>query len=82
MAHWSVRRKKRWIPPFWFLGGYEQLLRGDAAPAFARERTRYAVRGTEASAALVLLTYPMAWARMRKMAVEGGSYRRRQLPQW
>ena len=33
----------RWMPPVWFLGLYEQLLRGDAAPAFAREMTRYAV---------------------------------------
>jgi hypothetical protein len=74
--------RARWIPPLWFLGVYEQLLRGDAAPAFAREMTRYAVRGTGAVAAMVLLTYPMAWARMQKMAMEGGSYRGRQLPQW
>ena len=61
----------KWMPPIWFLGIYEQLLHGDAAPAFAREMARYAVRGTATAAVVVLLTYPMAWARMRKMAFEG-----------
>ncbi len=72
----------RWMPPLWFLGVYEQLLRGAAAPAFAHEMTRYAVRGTAIAAAMVLLTYPMAWARMRKMAIEGGGGRRRQPSRW
>jgi hypothetical protein len=72
----------RWMPPVWFLGVYEQLLRGDAAPAFAREMTRYAVRGTVAVAVVALLMYPMAWARMRKLAVEGGSRRRGQPSRW
>jgi hypothetical protein len=67
----------RWMPPIWFLGVYEQLLHGGAAPPFAREMARYAVGGTLASAAVVFLTYPLAWARMRKMAIEGGSGRRR-----
>jgi hypothetical protein len=68
----------RWIPPLWFLGVYEQLLRGDAAPAFAPEMARYAVRGISAAAVVVLLTYPLAWARMRKLAVEGGPRSRRE----
>jgi hypothetical protein len=72
----------RWMPPLWFLGVYEQLLHGDAAPAFAREMTRYAVRGTATAAVVVLLTYPLAWARMRKMAIEGGGRRRRQPSRW
>jgi hypothetical protein len=72
----------RWVPPFWFLGLYEQLLHGDAAPAFAREMARYAVRGTVIAAVVVLVTYPVAWARMRKMAVEGSSRRRRQPSRW
>jgi hypothetical protein len=63
----------RWLPPLWFLGVYEHLLRGDAAPAFALEMTRYAVRATLTAAVVVLLTYPMAWVRMRKMAIEGNS---------
>ncbi|MDW5267097.1 MULTISPECIES: hypothetical protein [Acidobacteriaceae] len=72
----------RWMPPLWFLGIYEQLLHGDAAPAFAREMSRFAIRGTAIAAALALLTYPMAWARMRRMAIEGISSRRRQPSRW
>jgi hypothetical protein len=72
----------RWVPPLWFLGVYEQLLRGDEAPAFAREMAWYAVRGTATVAALVLLTYPLAWARMRKLAFEGGSQTRREPSRW
>jgi hypothetical protein len=72
----------RWIPPLWFLGVYERMLRGDAAPAFAREMARDAVRGTASVAAIVLLTYPLAWARMRRLAVEGGSGKRREPLRW
>jgi hypothetical protein len=72
----------RWMPPFWFLGLYEQLLQGDAAPAFAREMAGYAFRGTAIVAALVALTYPTAWARMRRMAVEGATSKRGQPSQW
>jgi hypothetical protein len=72
----------RWMPPVWFLGVYEQLLRGDAAPAFAREMTQYAVRGTVFTAVVALVMYPLAWARMRRMAIEGGSRRRRQPSRW
>jgi hypothetical protein len=71
-----------WMPPLWFLGVYEHLLHGGAAPPFAREMARYAMEGTLASAAVVLLTYPMAWVRMRRMAIEGSSRRRRQPSQW
>lgn len=66
----------RWMPPFWFLGLYEHLLRGDAAPAFADEMARYAVRGTAIAAVIALVTYPMAWTRMRRLALEGASSRR------
>jgi hypothetical protein len=72
----------RWMPPLWFLGVYEHLLHGGAAPPFAREMARYGMDGTLASAAVVLLTYPMAWVRMRKMAIEGSSRKRRQPSQW
>lgn len=72
----------RWMPPLWFLGTYERLLRGDAAPAFAREMSRYALRGTVIAAVLVLVTYPIAWARMQRMATEGISSRRRQPSRW
>jgi len=67
----------RWLPPIWFLGVYEQLLRGDAAPAFASVMAHTAYRATWIAAAVVGLTYPLAWARMRRMAVEGSAGRRR-----
>ncbi len=72
----------RYLPPLWFLGLYEQLLHGDQAPAFAPEMTRYAVRGTLVALTLVLVTYPLAWARMRTMAIEGTSQIRRPQPRW
>ena len=63
----------RFVPPIWFLGLYEQLLHGEAASGFAREMAQYAVRGTVVVAVVVLVTYSMAWARMRRMAIEGSS---------
>jgi hypothetical protein len=71
-------RIARWMPPVWFLGVYQVLLRGNAAPAFALPMARCALRATAAAAAVVLLTYPLAWARMRKMAIEGSSRKRKQ----
>ncbi len=65
------RMTARWFPPLWFLGLYEELLLGREAPAFAGVMTKYALRGTAAVALVVLVTYPMAWARMRRMAIEG-----------
>jgi hypothetical protein len=67
----------RWLPPFWFLGVYEQLMRGDAAPAFAREMAQTAYRATAIATGAVVLTYPLAWTRMRRMAVEGAMGKRR-----
>jgi hypothetical protein len=72
----------RFVPPIWFLGLYEQLLHGDAAPTFAKEMARYAIRGTLLVLTLTLVTYPMAWARMRKMAIEGSSPNKRQGWRW
>jgi hypothetical protein len=72
----------RWMPPLWFLGVYERLLHGASAAPFAEEMARYAVEGTLASAAVVVLTYPMAWARMRRMAIEGSSRSRRRPSLW
>jgi hypothetical protein len=74
--------RARWMPPFWFLGLYERLLDGKAAPAFAQEMTRYAIRGTAIVAAVAMLTYPTAWARMRRMAVEGATSKRGQPSRW
>ena len=72
----------RWIPPLWFLGVYESLLHGDAAPAFAHLFARYALEATALAALTVVVTYPVAWRRMRIMAVEGTSQPRRPPAQW
>jgi hypothetical protein len=71
-------RIARWMPPVWFLGVYQVMLRGNAAPAFAHPAAQCALRATAASAAIAVLTYPLAWARMRKLAVEGTSQKRPQ----
>jgi hypothetical protein len=63
--------RSRWVAPYWFLGVYEVLLRGGQAPAFAWELARYAYRGTALAALLVVMTYPLAWARMQRVAIEG-----------
>jgi len=68
----------RWMPPVWFLGLYQVLLRGNAAPAFAQPMAHLALRATAAAAAVAVLTYPLAWVRMRKMAIEGAARRRKQ----
>jgi len=72
----------RWVPSFWFLGVYERLMYGDAAPAFAQVMMQYAVRGTAAVAAIVLLTYPLAWTRARTMAMEGATRKRTESSRW
>ena len=75
----------RWLPPLWFLGLYEELLHGGAAPAFAPVMAHYAVRGLATVAGVVAITYPLAWARVRKMTIEGvtrGRGRRSRLSEW
>ncbi len=72
----------RWMPPIWFLGLYQHLLHGNAAQPFAQQTTRYAIRATAIAAIVALLTYPIAWARMRRMAMEGSSRKRRQPSRW
>jgi hypothetical protein len=61
----------RWFPPFWFLGIYESIAAGQSAlPAFIR----LAHTGYQAIALLMLLaiiTYPLAYARSTRQAVEG-----------
>jgi hypothetical protein len=72
----------RWLPPIWFLGLYQVLLRGAAAPSFAWPMAGYAIRATLLVGAIVVLTYPLAWARMRRMAIEGTSVQRNQPSRW
>jgi hypothetical protein len=75
-------RIARCMPPVWFLGVYQVLLRGNAAPAFAQPMAHCAFRSTAAAAIVAALTYPLAWARMRKLAMEGAERRREQPSRW
>lgn len=72
----------RWVPSLWFLGVYETLLHGNAAPAFARPMAGYAIRGILIVTAVVLLTYPTAWIRMRRLAIEGVSVQHHHSSLW
>jgi hypothetical protein len=61
----------RYFPPFWFLGIYESIVAGPSAlPAF----TRLAHTGYTATClfmVLAIVTYPLAYARSTRQAVEG-----------
>jgi hypothetical protein len=72
----------RWLPPLWFLGLYQERLHGAGAPAFAAAMARRAIDATAIAAMIVILTYPVAWARMRTLAVEGASRKRREPRRW
>ncbi|WP_263355755.1 hypothetical protein [Acidicapsa ligni] len=66
------------IPPLWFLGLYEQLLYGSSAPAGAYALESIGLYATAAAASLAVLTYPLAWSRQKKRALEGASKARGQ----
>ena len=61
----------RWLPPLWFLGVYEDLLHGAGGPPLAHQMAQYGYRATGMALVVVMLTYPSAWVRMRRLAVEG-----------
>ena len=63
----------RWIPPLWFLGVYEDLLHGASGPPFAHPMALYGFRATVVALVVAMLTYPIAWVRRRRLAVEGVS---------
>jgi hypothetical protein len=61
----------RWVPPLWFLGVYEDLLHGASGPGMAHQMALDGYRATGMALAAAVLTYPIAWVRMRRLAVEG-----------
>ncbi len=63
-------QRMRWIPTFWFLGLYEAIQHGGAAPEFARAMTHRADTALALLALGLMVVYPMAWNRMRRMAIE------------
>jgi hypothetical protein len=68
-------RVARWVPPLWFLGLYEKAYHGSAAPPFAEELARRAVWGTVWASVTAVVTYPLAWMRMHRFAIEGAPRR-------
>jgi hypothetical protein len=64
------------IPPLWFLGLYETLLHGNLAPAAAWPLTSIGLYATALVVSLSVLTYPLAWARQKKRALEGAAQAR------
>jgi hypothetical protein len=66
----------QFIPPLWFLGLYETLMHPSSAPAAAWPLAQLGLYSTAAVTALALLTYPLAWSRQKKRAIEGASQTR------
>jgi len=61
----------RFIPPLWFLGLYESLVQGSGAPAGASALGAIGIYATAGVILLSLVTYPAAWSRQKKRALEG-----------
>src|SRR5271170_306058 len=67
----SGNQAAEWFPIFWFLGVYQALLEGSAAPHIFHA---LAARGAFALffvLALTVLTYPLAYRRKMRTAIEG-----------
>ena len=61
----------QFIPPLWFLGLYQTLVEGSAAPAAAPSLAMLGLNATAAAILLTAITYPLAWSRQKKRAIEG-----------
>jgi hypothetical protein len=68
----------RYLPPLWFLGLYETLMQPSSAPAAAWPLAQLGLYSTAVVTLLALLTYPLAWSRQKKRALEGASQARKQ----
>ncbi len=65
------------VPSFWFLGMYEWLLRGSSAAEFAVPMMQRGLWAIGVAWTTIVITYPLAWERMRRMTVEGEGGMRR-----
>lgn len=63
----------KWVPSFWFLGVYERVQRGGSAAEFALPMMRRGLWAMLSALVVAAATYPLAWARMRRMAIEGNA---------
>ncbi len=65
----------RWFPPFWFLGMFQRILEGPAAPPVFAELARLGAIATLAACAIAIVTYPLAYLRRVRALVEGAAAR-------
>jgi hypothetical protein len=63
----------RWFPPFWFLGMYQRILEGPAAPPIFAELARIGAVATLLAASAAVSSYPLAYARRVRALVEGAA---------
>ncbi len=64
----------QYIPPLWFLGLYEKISLGAAAPAACAQLSQTALIATGLALVVAILAYPLAWQRQKKRALEGGHH--------
>jgi len=67
-----------WLPPVWFLGLYEWMSLGAAAPSASAALARMAEWSLLISAIAAVAIYPLAWARQRRRAMEGDGRQQQQ----
>jgi hypothetical protein len=67
-----------WLPPVWFLGLYERMILGAAAPPASIVLARMAEWGLLISVVVAIAVYPLAWRRQRQRAMEGDGKAQRQ----
>ena len=65
----------RCFPPFWFLGIYQRLMEGPSALPIYTQLAQTACIATLMTAALAMLTYPLAYLRRVRQLVEGSAAR-------
>jgi hypothetical protein len=61
----------RYFPPFWFLGIYETLLAGSSTAAVFRGLAQTGSIAMAVVAAIVVVTYPLAYRRKMRHLIEG-----------
>jgi hypothetical protein len=69
-------RFSRCMPPLWFLAMYESLGRSETTTEYSRSLARLGGWAMLIAFLVVLVTYPLAWRRRQRMAMEGASQSR------
>lgn len=74
--------RMRWVPTFWFLGLYQSIQHGQAAPSFADTMAHRADIALSVVLLGVGLVYPAAWNGMRRVAMGEGVTKGRPHGEW